>query len=241
MAAPKAEAMSGHRPRSRCCWSICIVVGVLLVRKSLRDSVAPPASTANAEAAPASTARETAAGPPLATAHPGAGPAAPPAMLRPAEPATDSADPGRNPLEAETVGTSPTLDPRMAAEAAAAPPGPPAVTSRPGSRGSVLYESLPESATVGARPYPPPAGASRLDSGSGSRLPSADELAASGVPGLNLDLHVYAIRPAERLVFINSRQYREGDTLHEGPVVREITPGGVVLEYNGRDYLLTHN
>jgi len=69
-----------------------------------------------------------------------------------------------------------------------------------------------------------------------------DELTTSGsVPALNLDLHVYSTTPAERLVFINSHKYREGDTLPEGPRVRQITTNGVILTYNGRDYLLTSN
>ena len=72
-------------------------------------------------------------------------------------------------------------------------------------------------------------------------LPTADELtAAGGAPALNLDLHVYATNAAERMAFINGRKYREGDTLQEGPVVRQITPAGAVLEYNGRMYLLTN-
>jgi hypothetical protein len=71
-------------------------------------------------------------------------------------------------------------------------------------------------------------------------LPSADDLAGAGVPPLNLDLHVFSTVPAERLIFVNSHKYREGDTLQEGPVVRQITPAGAVLQYNGRDYLLSN-
>jgi general secretion pathway protein B len=105
----------------------------------------------------------------------------------------------------------------------------------------VVYESLPDSATVGAGPYAAQAGTSHQPVSTGSGLPSADQLAASGIPVLNLDLHVYATKPADRLVFINSRKYREGDTLQEGPVIRQITPAGVVLEYQGRSYLLAHD
>ena len=161
-------------------------------------------------------------------------------MLRPAEPATAPVRQGRNPLEAETASGPPLLDPQMTAQAAAVPEGPAAVTRVPTSRGSVVYESLPDSATVGAGPNTPPA-ASRQPAGTGAGLPSADQLAATGVPALNLDLHVYATVPAQRLVFINSRKYREGDTLQEGPVVSQITPAGVVLEYQGRSYLLSQN
>jgi hypothetical protein len=33
-------------------------------------------------------------------------------------------------------------------------------------------------------------------------------------------------------------KYKEGGTLDEGPVVREITPDGVILEYLGTGFLL---
>jgi general secretion pathway protein B len=114
----------------------------------------------------------------------------------------------------------------------------------PASRGSVVYESMPDETAYGtqgaaqqptqARPAPTGSAAN-----SGTRLPSADELVAAGIPTLNVDLHVYSTTPSERMVFVNSRKYREGDTLQEGPLVRQITPSGAVLEYNGRDYLLT--
>ena len=59
-----------------------------------------------------------------------------------------------------------------------------------------------------------------------------------GVPELRLELHVFSNVPAERFAFINSRKYREGDTLQEGPRVDEITRDGVVLDFRGRRFLL---
>jgi hypothetical protein len=163
-------------------------------------------------------------------------------MMRPAEPVTAASNGPQYSLEAEATGDAQTLDPQMAAQAAAVPSGPPAVTRTPSSRGSVVYEALPDSATVGGPQYTPQAGTSRPTHDGGSGLPPADQLSASGaVPALNLDLHVYSTTPAERLVFINSHKYREGDTMQEGPVVRQITPAGAVIEYQGRSYLLTHN
>jgi general secretion pathway protein B len=221
-----------------------VVIGVLLIRKSMRDPVAPTPAAAIVDTAPASTGPAPGAVPSIVTGNASAAPApaAPRAMPRPVEPVPAETGAARNPLEAETADGPPMLDPQMVAQAAAAPPGPPAVTRAPTSRGSVVYESLPDSATIGPQRNSPQAGTGRPAAGSGSGLSSADELTASGaVPGLNLDLHVYSMTPAERLVFVNSRKYREGDTLQEGPVVRQITPAGVVLEFNGRSYLLTHN
>ncbi len=223
-----------------------VVVGVWLIRKSMSESaVTPPPAAAVVDETPAATrvAPSMSNASPSPTGNPTAAVATPPPppMLRPAEPATAPLRNGRNPLEAETASGPPALDPQMAAQAAEVPDGPAAVRRAPTSRGSVVYESLPDSATVGSEQYTPPASTSRQPASTGPGLPSADQLAATGIPALNLDLHVYATVPAERLVFINSRKYREGETLQEGPVVSQITPSGVVLGYQGRSYLLTHN
>jgi len=199
------------------------VIGVLLLRKSndVAATTAPPAAAASV-ASPAPT-------------------AAPP-VVRPAPAPVPGGLGAQNPLADEAGGGQPGVDPELLAGAAAVPEGPPAVTSTGTGRGSVVYESLPDSAVVGGPPavaaMPPPRPAEGTGTPSGSSMPSADELAGAGVPQLNLDLHVYTTRPAERLVFINSHKYREGDTLAEGPVVQQITPRGVVLEYGGRSYLL---
>jgi general secretion pathway protein B len=217
------------------------VIGVLMIRKSMREPVPPPPANAGVDSAPAPAPASPApvAQAPVATVSPAA---STPPMMRPAEPVTAARNEPQYSLEAEATGDAPTLDPQMAAQAAAVPSGPPAVTRTPSSRGSVVYESLPDSATVGGPQYTPRPGGNRPAQDGGSGLPSADQLSASGaVPALNLDLHVYSTTPAERLVFINSHKYREGDTMQEGPVVRQITPAGAVIEYQGRSYLLTHD
>jgi general secretion pathway protein B len=159
-------------------------------------------------------------------------------MLQPArspEPATDSS---RNPL-ADEVAEAPDAGPELMAQAAGPPSGPPAVTKAPSKRGSVVYESLPDDAALGGPPSTAAVQAQRPASNAVQNLPSADELAAAGgVPALSLDLHVYATNAAERMAFINGRKYREGDTLAEGALVRQITPDGVILEMNGRRFLL---
>lgn len=73
------------------------------------------------------------------------------------------------------------------------------------------------------------------------RLMTLDELRLAGatqLPELHLDIHVYADEPAERFVFVNMNKHREGSRLDEGPVVTEITAEGVVLEHQGRKFLL---
>ena len=194
------------------------VIGVLLLRKS-NDVAAPVASAPPAAASSA--------------------PVAPPPVARPAPAPVPGGLGAQNPLADEAGGEQPGVDPELLAGAAAVPEGPPAVTSASRGRGSVVYETLPDSAVVGGPPAPAPMPVARPTPEPGSSsMPSADELAGAGVPALNLDLHVYTSNPAERMVFINSHKYREGDTLAEGPVVQQITPRGVVLEYGGRSYLL---
>ncbi len=74
-------------------------------------------------------------------------------------------------------------------------------------------------------------------------LPSRDEVLSQGgqLPDLRLDLHVYAVNPAERFVFINMRKLREGESLPEGVRVDEITSNGVELSYRGKQFSLAGN
>jgi len=74
-------------------------------------------------------------------------------------------------------------------------------------------------------------------------VPSRDEVLAQGtqLPELRLDLHVYAVKPADRFVFINMRKLREGESLPEGVRVDVITPRGAELTYHGRRFTLEGN
>ena len=72
-------------------------------------------------------------------------------------------------------------------------------------------------------------------------LPSLAEVAArpgSSLPGLHLDIHVYASRPSERFVFLNMRKYREGSSTPEGTLVERITRDGVVLNHRGLRFVM---
>jgi general secretion pathway protein B len=108
----------------------------------------------------------------------------------------------------------------------------------PARRGSVVYAQLPEAADSTYAPSvagqgPEPAGAA---------LPTADEIVArGGVPPLHLDLHVYSTIAAERFIFVNSRKYKQGETLQEGPVVEEITRDGAVLDFRGSRFTLSRD
>jgi general secretion pathway protein B len=67
---------------------------------------------------------------------------------------------------------------------------------------------------------------------------AASVAAATGLPELTVDLHVFANDPAKRAVFINGRRYTQGAQIAEGPTVEEITPEGAMLSWRGRRFLL---
>jgi general secretion pathway protein B len=215
-----------------------IAVGVLLLRRAQQhDAAATPAASASADAtAPA-------AGPTLASP-----PAQPPAVTQseatapaPRRPAADKPV-HRNPLADEVGGADPTLR----AAASAVPIGPPAVVKNSGTRrGSVVYAPIAEADDEPYSPQaaePPVPAAPTNVAPARESLPGADELTARGsLPALHLDLHVYAAQPQQRFIFVNSRKYREGETMAEGPQVEQITADGAVLSFRGNRFKLANN
>ena len=97
-----------------------------------------------------------------------------------------------------------------------------------------------ETSAAAAPPAAPPRAQPRAEF-TLAALPTADELRANGMiqlADLHLDIHVYSEQPADRFVFINMVRHREKSRLAEGPVVEEITPEGVILDYSGTRFLL---
>ena len=94
----------------------------------------------------------------------------------------------------------------------------------------------PVAALVPAKPI-----VNRTSNTSVAIVPTIDELRLEGslqIAEMHLDIHVFSASPAERFVFINMNKHREGSRTAAGPVVREIRADGVVLEYQGRVFLL---
>jgi general secretion pathway protein B len=212
-----------------------VAVGVLLLRRA-QQADAPTAGTV--AATPGGNVAAPAAGPAPATT-PMPGPVTQGAAPPRAVPADAAA--GRNPLADEVGAGSP--EPSLQAAASAVPDGPPAVTRQGSVRpGSVVYAAVPEAQDVPEAAPEPARAVQPSAAATGSALPAADEvIARGGVPPLHLDLHVYASQPQQRFVFVNSRKYREGDTLAEGPVVEEITPDGAILNFRGSRFRLSND
>jgi general secretion pathway protein B len=73
-------------------------------------------------------------------------------------------------------------------------------------------------------------------------LPLYQQIVTSdNLPPLHLDMHVFADRPSDRFVLINMHRLGEGDTLQGGVHVDAIRPDGVVLTYQGTQFLLPRN
>ena len=106
-------------------------------------------------------------------------------------------------------------------------------------------ESRPDAPPSAAVATPSPAPRNNAISGGtpvvSESVATFNELRAQGVltlPDMHLDIHVYSREPADRFVFVNMSKYKENAVLDEGPVVREITPDGVILDYLGTGFLL---
>lgn len=101
-------------------------------------------------------------------------------------------------------------------------------------------QASPEVVPASAPPVTPVVRSNREPSASGA-IPTIYEVRANGtivLPDLHLDIHVFSDIPEDRFVFINMSKQRENSKLAEGPMVEEITPEGVVLEYRGTSFLL---
>jgi general secretion pathway protein B len=150
----------------------------------------------------------------VATAQPSSVTSAPAAGAAPARQAT-----GPSALESEALGPPEFQEPPVETYGAPAtqppdPPDPTLLPETPSPAGNVTYSDAPPAEEV------------------------ASVEAATGLPELSVDLHVFADDPAKRAVFINGRRYTRGDRIAEGPIVEEITRDGALLSYRGRRFLL---
>jgi general secretion pathway protein B len=56
------------------------------------------------------------------------------------------------------------------------------------------------------------------------------------LPQLALTMHVYSVEASERFVVVRGDRHVEGDDLGDGVTLRQITPGGMVLEFKGQRF-----
>jgi general secretion pathway protein B len=107
----------------------------------------------------------------------------------------------------------------------------------PAPDAAVPVAAAPQAAAAAAAPQI----ATVIAQNSSADLPTLDSLPADfrqTLPALHLDVHGYAVKPADRFVVIDLQRYRIGDTLPAGPRVVDIVPQGAVLEFHGTRFLL---
>jgi len=216
-----------------------LAVGILLLRRAQKEDAAVSAvSTTPAPVA------NTAPGPvnPTLVAPPTVGTPVTQGAAPARAPIDEPAGPGgRNPLADEVGDASDAIE--GPTQSAAVPAGPRAVVKNGGVQrgGSVVYAPVPEASDL---PYSPPPEQPAVQQAApqAAAMPDADEVSArGGVAALHLDLHVYVTQPQQRFIFVNSRKYKEGDTLAEGPLVEQITPDGAVLNFRGSRFKLSND
>jgi len=121
------------------------------------------------------------------------------------------------------------------------PVAPPAASSAPSSRAAA---PTPTPSSRAAVPAPTPAPSAPPRSGTPSVQPSPAPAAppvsarSPEAGSLRLEALIYADVPAERMVFINGRRYREGDSIDGRLRVEEIREDGVELSDQGRRFSL---
>ncbi|MFZ1868623.1 MAG: general secretion pathway protein GspB, partial [Steroidobacteraceae bacterium] len=122
------------------------------------------------------------------------------------------------------------------------PPTPAPVASSTGQGGGQPPgDANPSDNAPAAEPAATP-GLATPAGGSAGNLPLYQQIVTSdGLPALHLDMHVYAERPRDRFVLINMHRLGEGDSLPGGVHVDAIRPDGVVLRYQGTQFLLPRN
>lgn len=58
------------------------------------------------------------------------------------------------------------------------------------------------------------------------------------LPELVVNIHIYAPRAADRILYINNRQYQAGERVADDVIVEEIVEDGAVLSFRGRQFKL---
>lgn len=72
-----------------------------------------------------------------------------------------------------------------------------------------------------------------------STSPNTFPPSKSYLPPLEIDEHIYASDPKQRVVFINGHRYFEGDFIQKDMLLESIFPQGIVINYREQKFHLT--
>lgn len=93
----------------------------------------------------------------------------------------------------------------------------------------------PAPAEPAPSPPPPAEPKTKTSPGKPSPIPLLTQLpfeVREKLGKLQINVHSYSEKPDERLIFINMKSFKVGDRIGEnGPVLKEITPDGAVIDY----------
>ncbi len=117
----------------------------------------------------------------------------------------------------------------------------PAVTDQP----KVVKRSLPQKSESAIPPEPKakPAPKPKPESVKRDAIPAALSTFPADfirkVQPLHLDFHVYSSDISRRMVYINNREYAEGDRVKSSLTIVRIIPQGAVMQWKQKSFLLT--
>ncbi len=174
-------------------------------------------------------------------------------------PASEAPRPAPTPKPAQSESVQPQARSQTTPTTPAATPGPTQYEANSQNlradlekiRDQVLRDSLaPAPATTAPAPAPAPAETERSTHGDeggatpdtfvDADLPRFEELPESlrqAMPPYRISVHVYSEVPERRFVILNSRKTGEGGQTSDGLRVVEIRNDGVVMQYQGRQFL----
>lgn len=158
--------------------------------------------------------------------------------------ASDSGTPSMATVAAPTAAAA---APPVAAAPTAATVMPPAVAANPPA-GAQAADSddapavEPSSTVAGSGAQASTRAGVTMATGVGTGdVPTYQQVASepgANLPELKLDLHSYATNPADRFVFLNMVNLKEGQTSPAGVRVETITPDGAILSWHGSKFFL---
>src|SRR5262249_29797331 len=170
--------------------------------------------------------RTTSGAPPEPVAAPAPPPASPRQLVK-LEPLPKAGAPVEKP-------SAPSSEPRADAAAAAKPSAPPPAVSPLPRVGTPTLQPTPATPSV-----PAPTPSTPAPSAPASPPPAVARSAPPAeAAALRVEALIYADAPAERMVFINGRRYREGDSIDGRLRIEEIKEAGVELSDQGRRFTL---
>jgi general secretion pathway protein B len=144
------------------------------------------------------------------------------------------------------AGTAATAAPAAVNPTPAPGAGPPAVAATPSAPTQMAAAPASDPPATGAAasgsdddaPAVDPAHAALSATGDVPTYEQAASAPGANLPELKLDLHAYASNPADRFVFLNSLNLKEGQTSPAGVRVESITPDGAILSWHGTRFFL---